>query len=340
MKSVNAPRPPEAEFLSLAEEEGDFGTWSWDTTALTFRWSSGLYRIFGVNPAETFPTLDLYRQAVHPADRDKFLNPIRMIASGALSDWSFRIVRPDGSIRWLRSTARIVCDETGSPTQVYGVAFDETRRRLERRAFDEQEGLFAALRELLQVVFWRTEADGTVSDQLEWWRATSQAGNTQGWNRLDVVHPEDRQAVRDAWDAAVRGGGTYGASYRASTADGYKLMVSRAVPTRDPGGQVIGWIGFTSGIFGDREGGDRESTRSLADRLTPALVRAARGMLDWTAHDLADEAKVSFSTVRRAETPGTRTLRDDSIIAIRVAFENAGLRFIVDRDGKAGVAGP
>ena len=75
----------------------------------------------------------------------------------------------------------------------------------------------------------------------------------------------------------------------------------------------------------------------LAGPMTPELIRAARGYLDWSANELALKANVSFSTVRRAEAAGERHLRDGSVHAIRIAFETAGLRFIVDEAGKPGL---
>lgn len=74
-----------------------------------------------------------------------------------------------------------------------------------------------------------------------------------------------------------------------------------------------------------------------AGPMTPELIRAARGYLDWSANELAVRAEVSFSTVRRAEAAGERHLRDGSIGAIRRAFEHAGIRFIQDAQGRLGL---
>ena len=59
---------------------------------------------------------------------------------------------------------------------------------------------------------------------------------------------------------------------------------------------------------------------------------------DWlNANELALKADVSFSTVRRAEAAGERHLRDGSVQAIRIAFEKAGLKFVVDEAGNPGL---
>jgi transcriptional regulator with XRE-family HTH domain len=71
--------------------------------------------------------------------------------------------------------------------------------------------------------------------------------------------------------------------------------------------------------------------------LTPGQVRAARGFLGWSAEQLAERAGVSFSTVRRVETPGERGVRDRSVAAIRTALERAGIGFVTGSNGTVGV---
>ena len=81
-------------------------------------------------------------------------------------------------------------------------------------------------------------------------------------------------------------------------------------------------------------------SRMALDQVAPlsaAQVRAARGMLDWTARELADHSGVSFSTVRRIEAPGRRLTRDESLRAVRTAFERHGVEFVVLEDGRRGL---
>jgi DNA-binding XRE family transcriptional regulator len=61
--------------------------------------------------------------------------------------------------------------------------------------------------------------------------------------------------------------------------------------------------------------------------LTPALCRAARGLLDWTQVDLADHAAVSRSTIRDYEGKH-HDLHRATEAQLRLAFENGGVAFI------------
>ena len=71
-------------------------------------------------------------------------------------------------------------------------------------------------------------------------------------------------------------------------------------------------------------------------RLTSGQIKAARGLIGWTAADLSRESAVSLRTIRRAELDHTAmTLAND--LGIRRAFEAAGVEFIDENGGGPGV---
>jgi hypothetical protein len=72
--------------------------------------------------------------------------------------------------------------------------------------------------------------------------------------------------------------------------------------------------------------------------LSSAQIRAARALLRWSAADLAREAALGANTIRRAEVAEGRTsLTAANELAVRRAFENAGVEFIDENGGGAGV---
>ncbi len=72
--------------------------------------------------------------------------------------------------------------------------------------------------------------------------------------------------------------------------------------------------------------------------LSSAQIRAARALLRWSAADLAREATLGANTIRRAEVAEGRTsLTAANELAVRRAFESAGVEFIDENGGGAGV---
>lgn len=70
--------------------------------------------------------------------------------------------------------------------------------------------------------------------------------------------------------------------------------------------------------------------------MLPEQSRAARGLLDWSQTKLAVSANLSESTVRDFEK-GRRLPSKNNLTALRVALETAGVEFIAENGGGAGV---
>ena len=74
------------------------------------------------------------------------------------------------------------------------------------------------------------------------------------------------------------------------------------------------------------------------NRLTSELIRAARALLRLEQRALAEASSVSLPTIKRLETkPGPLAAHESTITALRTALENAGVEFIPENGGGAGV---
>jgi len=125
--------------LSLALAAGRMGAWDWDIGTGTVTWSSELERIHGLEPGTFDGTLEGYRRDVHPADVDRVATGIaRALETPNVSyDIEYRIVRPDGAVRWLSASGRVIVDGSGHPRRMVGICRDVTERKRaeEARAF-------------------------------------------------------------------------------------------------------------------------------------------------------------------------------------------------------------
>ena len=72
--------------------------------------------------------------------------------------------------------------------------------------------------------------------------------------------------------------------------------------------------------------------------LNSAQIRAARSLIRWSAQDLAENASLSVATIRRAELTDSETsMTAANDLAVRRALEAAGVEFIDENGGGAGV---
>ncbi len=76
----------------------------------------------------------------------------------------------------------------------------------------------------------------------------------------------------------------------------------------------------------------------IQDRITPAQLRAARALVNWTAKDVAERAQIGVATVRRAElAQGALGITAANEAAIRRALEGAGVIFVAENGEGPGV---
>jgi PAS domain S-box-containing protein len=118
------------ERLRFALDAAHMGTWDWDVGANTIQWSDNLASIHGL-PSETFDgAFASYEREIHPEDRARVLASIRRaVEEDVPHDVEYRIVAPDGSVRWVEGKGRVKRDEAGRATHMRGVCMVVTRRK-------------------------------------------------------------------------------------------------------------------------------------------------------------------------------------------------------------------
>ena len=115
--------------LRLALEAGRLGTWEYDLAAGRVHWSPEIEAIHGIPPGSFDGSFEAYQRDIHPDDRAWVLEAIgRHVAEGREHRLVYRIVRPDGAIRWLEAFGTFVRDDAGAAVRLIGVCSDVTER--------------------------------------------------------------------------------------------------------------------------------------------------------------------------------------------------------------------
>ena len=116
--------------LGVALEAGQLGSWEWNIAAGRIHWSPTLERIHGVPEGSFKGDFESYQSDMHPDDRGRVLEHVRKTIEGPGREYQvrYRIVRPDGAVRWLEARAVIDRDASGTPLRLTGVCNDVTER--------------------------------------------------------------------------------------------------------------------------------------------------------------------------------------------------------------------
>lgn len=95
------------ERLALAANAGNIGIWDFFPEQNSLIWDEWMYRIYGVDPAEFGGAYETWRKGVHPEDLEQADAQVTTaLEFGAPFDSEFRIIRPDGAIRFIKARAR------------------------------------------------------------------------------------------------------------------------------------------------------------------------------------------------------------------------------------------
>ena len=125
---------------SLAIAAGKMGSWDWDWVNGDWMWDEGQYQIFGVDPKTFAVTPASVQELLYPDDIDELRKAMTQFAKGVTSyEAEFRIIRPNGEIRWCAGTAAASIDKEGRVIRVSGVTVDIT----ERKQAEERQNLLA-----------------------------------------------------------------------------------------------------------------------------------------------------------------------------------------------------
>jgi two-component system cell cycle sensor histidine kinase/response regulator CckA len=130
------------ERLELAQGIARIGAWDVDLITGTTVWSHSMGQILGVGDAP--PDNALFLSLIHADDRERMDRELaESLERGGDYELDFRIVRPNGGVRWLLSRGRIIADETGQAVRKIGAAVDISERH---EADDERVKLEQQLR--------------------------------------------------------------------------------------------------------------------------------------------------------------------------------------------------
>jgi PAS domain S-box-containing protein len=122
-------------YLVAAQDLSHTGNWSRRVSTGEGYWSGETYRIFGLDPERPPPSRQQILEHCHPGDRDSLDQALEAAACGMGGfQLDLRIIRPDGSIRYVHSKGQPVLDDSGAVVEVMGVIMDVTDLRRAERA--------------------------------------------------------------------------------------------------------------------------------------------------------------------------------------------------------------
>lgn len=236
--------------LRLAMEASKAHGWDWNIeTGLSF-WFGDSQSIFGVSPDSHSGGIEEFLSYVHPDDRDRLRRSLdHAIQKHVPYEQEYRVIRPDGHLRWVSDRGSVLYASDGRPSRMIGIAVDITDRQEQEVARSMAEARYGQLLESIEAIAWRADPASfqfsfvsRQAEQILGYPVDQWLHEADFWR--NHVHPEDRDRVVEACRRDAEQGRGHVLEYRMIAADGRVIWWHDKVSVLTVQGKPVELIGI------------------------------------------------------------------------------------------------
>ncbi len=293
------------DLLTLAQSFGRLGMWERDLRTGAARWDEQVFRLYGFDPADGVPSLDLAVSRIHPEDRAQYSYGSLNVQPGR-HDKRYRLIHPDGSLRWLQSQWEVKTSPDGSYERAIGILVDDTDAYLLAQALGSTSAQLKLAIELGNIAIWRHDMR---SDRVTCNESAHQVfGLPVGIldfaleDMRSRIHPEDAERVAATAAQALTSDRPIDIEARFADGEGHwRTLMTRRVVERAEDGTPNAFVGIALDVTQPAE----ERRRATEQLRRMEFAAAAVGVGVWTFDLVTREAQWSaqvFALIGREQT--------------------------------------
>ncbi|GAB4007213.1 hypothetical protein GCM10028808_10680 [Spirosoma migulaei] len=244
--------------LKLATQAAGQGIWEIDMENDRVIWDDRVWEIFGLAPGRPYLSYQEFVSKIHPDDRPPFLERHNFKWPEDTILNVTRIVRPDGVVRYVKASGKVIRNEQEKPIRRIGVIWDVTEQERAEAALRESEQRFREIAENVDEVFWIHSANPFrllyVNPAYERvWNTSFERLHENPYSFMDTVLKEDLAAVRHLVEQYKAGeeGQLY---FRLKEKNkSVRWLFVRTFIIRDEAGTAIRQIGIINDVTSQKE---------------------------------------------------------------------------------------
>jgi PAS domain S-box-containing protein len=274
VKDVEKKLRRSEESLLEAQKLSNTGSWRHDVVSGEVTVSPEIYRIHDIKPDEDPSNTEFFFNKFHPEDRKRVVDLFeRAEREKTAFQVDYRIVLPDGNIKYLRTIGHPILNESGDLVEFVGTAMDITAATQAEKTLRESEAYLAEAQRLSHTGSWaRVSATGEMRYWSEECYRVLGFDPRDGLPRFETflqrVHPDDQAKIREISAAAGRAKFDYETDYGIVHPGGeIRDIHVVAHPVFNPSGDLVEYVGTVMDVTERRRSEEklRQSEAYLAE---------------------------------------------------------------------------
>jgi PAS domain S-box-containing protein len=262
------------ESLLEAQKLSHTGSWRHDVASGAIEVSPEIYRMHDIKPDEDPSNTEFFFGRFHPEDRKRVVDLFEKSETEKTElEVDYRIVLPDGTIKYLHTIGRPVLNESGDLVEFVGTVMDLTAAKQAEEALRRSESYLAEAQRLSHTGSWARDAatDEIKYSSEEFYRVVGfdpRAGQPRYEAFLQRIHPDDQARVREIAEKARREKAEYELDYRIIHPGGdIRDIHVIGHPVLSPSGDLAEFVGTVMDVTERKraEGALRRSEAYLAE---------------------------------------------------------------------------
>ncbi len=213
------------ERISTATRASQVGIWDWNVKDNILTWDDQMYALYGVKKEEFAGAYEAWVSGLHPDDKELGTKQTQLALNGDKEyDTEFRVIWPDGTIRYCKARGEVFRNEKGEPVRMVGINYDVTQQKLIEKELQESEEYLKLGYDTANLGIWKNDLNTMTVEFDE--RARSHYGFEESVVMLsdviDRIHPDDKGRLVAEIEKATSPSGTgrYSTEYRVIHPDG------------------------------------------------------------------------------------------------------------------------